>query len=55
MWPFLGNGMLKNVSAATNMQATIEELLEVMFSVWFMPWLYNENLQVSHCFEIVAS
>jgi hypothetical protein len=33
----------KHVPAATNTQATIEELLEAMFSVGSAPRLYNEK------------
>jgi hypothetical protein len=29
---------------AGDTHATIEELLEAVFSVWFMPMLYNEGL-----------
>jgi hypothetical protein len=31
----------KHISAAMNQHATIEELLESLFSVWSMPRLYN--------------
>jgi hypothetical protein len=32
-----------NMSAQMDTHATIEELLETMFSMWSMPWLYNEG------------
>jgi hypothetical protein len=35
----------KQVSAATNRHATIEELLEVVFSLWCMQRLYSEDQQ----------
>jgi hypothetical protein len=33
----------KHVSAAKNQHSTIEELLEVVFSVWSVPRLYSED------------
>jgi hypothetical protein len=33
----------KHVSTATGTSETIEELWEVLFSVWSMPRLYNED------------
>jgi ribosome-interacting GTPase 1 len=33
----------EHVSAATNKHATIEELLETVFSVWSAPRLYSED------------
>jgi hypothetical protein len=33
----------KHVFAATNKHATIEEQLEVVFSMWFAPRLYSEG------------
>jgi hypothetical protein len=41
----------KHLAAALDMHATIEELLEALFSVWFVPKLYSESHQeklVSH-------
>jgi NTP pyrophosphatase (non-canonical NTP hydrolase) len=40
----LGNDMLKNMSVPMDTHATTEELLEVVFSIWFMLRLYSENL-----------
>jgi hypothetical protein len=38
--------------AATDTHITLEELLEVMFSVRFVPRLYNEEqLQLRECLE----
>jgi hypothetical protein len=33
----------KHVSAATNKRAAVEELLEVVFSMWYMLRLYNKH------------
>jgi hypothetical protein len=33
----------KHMSAAMNRLATVEELLEAMFSVHSVPWLYSED------------
>jgi hypothetical protein len=33
----------KHVSAATNQHATIEGVLEAVFSVWSVPRLYSED------------
>jgi hypothetical protein len=33
----------KNGPAATNQHATIEELFEAVFSVWYAPRLYSED------------
>jgi hypothetical protein len=38
----------KHISTATNEHATIEELLETVFSVWSMPRLQNEDCQQLH-------
>jgi hypothetical protein len=38
----LGSGAV-NVTTAMNKHAAVEELLEAMFSVWFMPRLYSED------------
>jgi hypothetical protein len=38
-----GQWQIKNFSTAMNKQATIEEPLEAVFSVWSMPRLYNED------------
>jgi hypothetical protein len=35
----------KHVSAAMNQYATTKEMLEVVFSVWSAPRLYNEDQQ----------
>jgi hypothetical protein len=35
----------KHVSMAMNQHVTVKELLEVMFSEWSTPWLYNEDQQ----------
>jgi hypothetical protein len=43
-WPLLGNGSI-NVSAPMDTHATIEKLLETMFSVYSVLRLYNESLQ----------
>jgi hypothetical protein len=40
--PLLGNSTV-NVSAATNERATVEEPLEAVSSMQFMPRLYNED------------
>jgi hypothetical protein len=47
MRPLLHNGVV-NVSAATNQQATIEELLEAVFSKRSVPSLYNEDTEYPH-------
>jgi hypothetical protein len=40
-------GLCKHVRAATNTQATIEELLETMFTIESAPRLYNEDPEPS--------
>jgi hypothetical protein len=40
--PLLGNGLV-NVPAATGTHATIEELLEMLFSTWPMLRCYNRD------------
>jgi hypothetical protein len=34
----------KHITTATNQHATTEELLEIIFSMWSMPLLYNEAI-----------
>jgi hypothetical protein len=38
-----GEGRGKHVSATTNKHATIEEILEAVFSMRFKPRLYSED------------
>jgi hypothetical protein len=38
----------KHVSVAVDMHATVEELLEAVFSMWSVPRLYNENLWANY-------
>jgi hypothetical protein len=35
----------KHISAAINQHATTDELLEAVFSVWFVPRLYSKDQQ----------
>jgi hypothetical protein len=51
----LGNGLLKHISTATDMDSTVEELLEASFSNLCTSKLYKESQQGMEVKEIVAN
>jgi hypothetical protein len=40
---FARQQLSKHIPVATYMYATTDELLDALFSVWSVPWLYNKD------------